>query len=830
MSFDSNFEYYVGLFMANKTMSERKPTVPNPFRLHTIERNGERDYSAFAQRRGDSNTLAQNDSIDEHGLRNITRTLPRAPSLSLSRKNGDRYYSSSKTRASTPNRNIAANKPNVSTKNARPPRLTLTRKKGNRIYSSFAGSRDSDATNNKSQSPLRPLGPPNLRLSQIHGDRVYSSFGGDVFDKAEPRLNHRSMFHLNNLHPPKLTLTEKLGERHYSLFAPNLSKPYDPSLVRGKNTNIGPPRLRLLEKHGERIYSTSVPTHRGIFAVQSWNESRHLSLTVPEPFHLSSSPAKFANRALEGKKAKFQFKALPLPDYWTKSALPDHMKGHNVKTTVPIPYNLSVTNRKARRGRSHSPRRARSHSPGSARRHYWYENSPANMYGGHYHSQREISSRRNKKMARKKTQVPKKLRLNKRQKSVKSKHRFAMKHQGKVIKNTQSSTKNISVNPNINASRAAREKYLLKVAAEVAQLREEWQRYKDEAQRVSDEIAHANSERRKILNELSTSSDKEGANIDTLQKQLAKLDTIVESKLDLLVKYQEMLKENERKQRVASKSYKQKSNDGKEAFMKERQPVLIHGRQRSIRRVLSFKKKKTSTKIVHTIQSDEGEHVKQRERRDNNDEIDFNSSRSKENETKTACNRVSKESLQMNKNIENIERNMSRLNKKVEQIGKRSEEGHATMDKKDNHGKSLNSSLSKGSVDEDSARDDERIDMEQRAASLNDSVSNVCVMDARDTDEEISSQRGVDGRHNDVWDKAEGDLSQKFTSSAVREIRPKGDFGDDFAGSSLTTMFRGGWKRALRQEHLGNNSTSSLLKQEDHKGQNVSSIPKMAKE
>lgn len=809
MSFDSNFEYYVGLFMASDIrkadMAERKPTIPDPFRLVTIERNGARSYSTSARQKAGlmENQVKYSDVTRNSRSRNITPTIPRSPNLSLSKIHGNKKYSTSYDRRSS-----AADTENRFESPHRyfgPPKLRLTEKNGDRTYSTFGGdtNKASFDLEIRPQSPYKlAVGPPKLRLNEKNGNRVYSSFAGGSFDRAGDNPINRSPSKQRQskarLRPPKLTLTEKLGERHYSLFAANSSDTND-SLNSPMRNNLQPPKLRLLERLGERKYSTSAPFKQmGIISSQSWHESQQRTLTVPIPFHLSSSPQKFVERSHQTKKAKFQFKALPLPDYFYKRSMLDARIIKQKIHTKPDPFGLSKTNR-----------RARSHSPPSAKSR---NNSDKSLL--FLRTLRET----NVLKVKQKNKLSKKFAHKTRRKSIKSRHRFTLKHQGKVLKSFRISEVSVggdgfSVNPNLNAGKAAREKHLLKVAADVAKLREEWERYKAEAQRISMEIERANAERKKLRNQLALST-LERSDIVDLRKQLEELDRFVEFKVDLLIEYNEKIGENEQKQRTVSAAYKRKKANEKE---KSRQPSLIYGKHRSLRRVGSFKKTKKPSVIPSSHEEnksafkiDKGHQYSKFQINFAPDKTEIESGRSKENEPIEVNDMFQREFFNSNRELEDIGNHVISHENDAHQVEVRKADD-------------ISSRMENDIEAQDCVENNEMLDSEWSRESLRDTNLDVLgdnhMLDSRDTEEETTSQRsgGLDDQiHN------EGS-SQQPKISNVKETRPKGDFGDDFAISSLTTMFRGGWQRALRHEHLAGNNQICNSEEAHFNNQAVSS-------
>ena len=806
-SFDSNFEYYVGLFMASDVrkvnITERKPTIPDPFRLLTIERNGARSYSTSArQKEGPTqNHIKYSDVNNSSRSRNITPTIPRSPNLSLSKKHGNRKYSTSIDRRTSAAGIISKNSASFDLENRfespqryfGPPKLRLTEKNGDRTYSTFGGDTNKSSFHfeSRAQSPYNvSLGPPKLRLNQKNGNRVYSSFAGGSFGRISDSPINRSPSKQRHskarLRPPKLTLMEKRGERHYSLFAANLSET-NGSLKSPTRNNLQPPRLRLLERLGERKYSTSSQFHqRGIISTQSWNESQRRTLTVPIPFHLSSSPQKFAESYHQTRKAKFQFKALPLPDYFYKRSMFDAKIIKQNIYTRPDPFSLSETNR-----------RARSHSPPSAR---FRSNSDKSLF---------YQRTRRKTMflkVKKKSKLLNKFAYKTRRKSIKSQHRFTLKHQGKVLKLFHISKVSVgggglSINPNLNAGKAAREKHLLKVAADVAKLREEWQRYKEEAQRISMEIETANAKRKKLHNQLSLSTLEE-TDIVVLRKQLEKLDKIVEFKVDLLKECNEKIRENEHKQRIVSATYKRKKKNEKDVFDKSRQPSLIYGKHRSIRRVGSFQKTKKPS-VIH-LRHTENKIAFKREKAHQYSKFQINfapeksemeACQSKENEPVEVNDKVQREVFNSNRELEDIGNQVMSYKKNAHHVEVRKEDdlsGRIQFANFDLENK----------IEAQNCVENKMLDSEWSKESLRDVLSETHMLDSRDTDVDITTERSL-CLNNQIHEE-ESYQQPKITNA--KETRPKGDFGDDFSISSLTTMFRGGWQRALRHEHLAGNN------------------------
>ncbi len=702
-SSDSNLEYHVGLFIASdvqkaaKATTRKKPTTPDPFRFVTSERYGERSYSVSASQR--------------------------------------RHSSAPRARSITPN----------SLRNSRPPKLTLTTKRGDRIYSTSTLSQGSIGSLDQEDSigtRKRASGAPKLRLTEKFGNRVYSSFADDSLDRYSNQRSSSKPRH-TNARPPKLALNDRLGERHYSLFANNSSDTYDrPSISR---KNMHPPKLRLLERHGERHYSSTSSPHKEIPSSRSWSGPRRLTLTVPVPFHLSSSPEKFSKRAQQYKQPTFQFRALPMPSF-AKMSLPTNTMKQSVHT-VPDPFHLSKTNYGER-----------VKTPPTTRKRRAIQQTSINV------------RRRGNKLLQK---IPSKTS----RKSIKSKHRFSIKHQGKVFRNfgivTENSTGLGSVNPNLNASRAAREKYLRKVAAEVAKLREEWQRYKEEAQRISDDLKKAKQYRKKLQKKILLVSKRENANnnIEFMKKQLAQLDKIVGIKSQLLQEYEIKLKENEERQSALHQDSRRIKNQNN---MKERRPLLIYGRQRSIRRVMSLKNFSKSNSSERSIRIHKNNSLTQNH--DGHGGQDFFNHRRDIDHT-TEPNLI--EPHVINEQISPEQSVMQNFDSsdKIKLIKQSKEQLSEVADE-----------VEEERVDEKSR------EIESSEKTSGDDSTEVDTFDpiaSRDDDFNTSSQNA-------------GEVQSIKTEVTIQECRPKGDFGDDFAVPTLTTMFRGGWQRALKNEHLAN--------------------------
>ncbi len=612
-SFDSGVEYFAGLFIGSDVSKDsahgvhgddsalsrkaaKSTTVPRPFHLMTIERHGHRGYSTNSRRIEDRKAYIQQrkEALRKaHSIPKKSRfkerkaTVPQLPRLMTMQKYGNRSYSTNSKQNET---------------------------LGKRNTKSVQGS--SSSLPRKGRHAITIPRPPRLVTMEKNGERSYSCFSGNRSYGGHSVVSGSS----------RLSLSESQSYDNQSL---------GPKSSRGSHRRITrprPPRLRTMEKNGERLYSlSSTPwMHQNLKNSHSWNGSsdKPLTVTVPVPFHLSSSPFKHTSRE-NIRASRHTFKALPLPNFEYQ---PLKRKTNSKLATLPRPFHLSMKNQRAR---SHSPprrrifkalplpnfnllsstrnerrkrvvtvpqpfpfsittRRARSYSPPNRRRH----ERETMTYGVHSTSRgfRDMCKKRkrNGRKVEAKTALVK-VPL-KRHRSLKSKHRFSKKHQGKGFKivGTDKSKRTLleSVNPNLNASREARRRHMQEVALEVALLREEWRLYKEEAERALKEMEKAKKEKAKRRNKLELlrnqhSVDGAERKRAKLSKQISNLDKFIKYKSDIYVEFSQKMRENEQKRKHISLRFKDTLIERENETL----PIAltIRGKHRNIRRSSSIK-------------------------------------------------------------------------------------------------------------------------------------------------------------------------------------------------------------------------------------------------
>ena len=612
LSYDSeDLEYHVGLFMADNVNNEFENIGSTQVDDGSMEEFGEKIYSNTAspevpstpvssssrkeefeflsQRWGDKEVIApqhpkhvrigkngssprpsesSHRSFDGSSLDiNIRRsqsdrppTSPRSPRLRTSEKN----VNSDGGKFDLNIRRSQSDRPPTS---PRGPRLRTLEKNGHRQYSSFSKlsdderSHDTESTLNSSPKPPRTLPrSPRLRTMEKNGKRLYSTSSSTRFNDEkilgdrQIRIAKRSSS-ATIPQGPRLRTMEKNGERQYSNSSKRPFKgfPTSPKSVshfRGA-TIPRAPRLRTMEKKGERIYSFSTtPFSKNILSTQSWNRDQRIRdrsrYTVPVPFHLSSSPLKFSQKKKQSTP-KFTFRALPLPDLSYK-----YFPFQGRDGTVPEPFDLSV--KPTRRVRSLSP----IGSPKMVEDTHFFvqqqKQQPFVRFLPKAKSESCILKRRNQKTF---------LNLSKRRRnSIKAKYKFTDKLREKRndirIKKRSAQQYGMSVNPNLNASRAAKRNHMLQVAAEVARLREEWNCYKHEAAKLLAELENAKREKWNIENKLKSQALISGAGHESakLENRLSGLDYDIRFKALQYVEYKKLLEKNKKQQSRIITAYK----------------------------------------------------------------------------------------------------------------------------------------------------------------------------------------------------------------------------------------------------------------------------------
>jgi hypothetical protein len=861
-SFDSSVEYFVGLFMTsdiaagekgNKDIAHkvtRSPTVPHPFHLTTMDKYGHRDYScsskpseerepSIERKRG----MALRKDEGNHGISELQGrhvTIPNGPRLLTREKNGARSYS-----AFAKQHDIKHLRQHVSRgwrdrqlTVPESPRLMTTEKNGSRNYSSVSSYRSKESQSFES----------------------YPSTSSSLSSHRTPTIPR----------PPRLRTTEKNGERFYSTIAGNRSVggySFESSDIshpsRRAPTTFRPFRLRTTEKNGERFYSTFSSSGKGIRGAGSWNgmTERPLSVTVPVPFNLSVSPFK-NSRAAKSHSPKYSFQALPLPNFSYRPFASNRSK-YRTASTVPDPFDLSKTTRRAR---SHSPsvgrrqlkertyqqpipnfpkynltntvpqpfhlsrsiRRTRSSSPMVRHKKFHKDSSRSRkshseVIQDHRNGARKIANIPTFKKSKTIVAQFKKPLLRKRR-SLKSKHRFSTKHQGKGFKSNDTIRSDRlngeSVNPNLNASRAAKNYYLLQVAAEVARLRQEWILYKQEAQLALDALEKAKRDRLELLNEIASKSSHRDSDNTRLQKHLSKLEKQIKIKSHEYDAYKQMIKENELEMKHVAVSHKKKVKEDKRALPS----VVIKGNHRNIRRTNSFKKRRKSFNKKATRDN----HVNQSYK--DNEEISstfVNLQNKKEDETKDLVAGGVQDD--QNKSLLPFSHSTAFTDDKIdagreEKLENVSQECSSKVEVDDMLEDSSNHFSETDNVDKDESEGVEAADMVQTSSSKEnlqyfeephyDTFEESSLheipepfvenyeFESRDVQEEVPSQRTITHVDEENHTNEINEISTETSTFEVRQCRPKGDFGDDFVVSPLTNLFRGGWHKAADTQDL----------------------------
>eukprot|EP00551_Chaetoceros_affinis_P016133 CAMPEP_0203712336 /NCGR_PEP_ID=MMETSP0091-20130426/69985_1 /ASSEMBLY_ACC=CAM_ASM_001089 /TAXON_ID=426623 /ORGANISM="Chaetoceros affinis, Strain CCMP159" /LENGTH=482 /DNA_ID=CAMNT_0050590307 /DNA_START=599 /DNA_END=2044 /DNA_ORIENTATION=- len=177
------------------------------------------------------------------------------------------------------------------------------------------------------------------------------------------------------------------------------------------------------------------------------------------------------------------------------------------------------------------------------------------------------------------------------------------------MNNSKSEHLERSVNPNLNAGREARRRYMDQVSLEVALLKEEWRLYKEEAERALQEIEQAKREKAKkrkklgLLTEKRTvdKSDRERAR---LIKHISNLEKFIEYKSDIHAEFTQKMEENERRRRRISLRFK--DNFIKSESEARPTALTVRGKHRNIRRSSSVRIRETGT-LLNLFTDDENE-------------------------------------------------------------------------------------------------------------------------------------------------------------------------------------------------------------------------------
>jgi hypothetical protein len=553
-SVDSDeFEYYVGLYMASNIKD--KLTRKNRLEETFVKRDAKKLTRQISKNNRNRRHPQDDGEFSLPGRNKRQATIPRPPRLRTKEKNGERQYSSFGGRICD----------GIASDESQSPSLDGSRD------SISLGPRSFDTNNSQLSSKSRVKIPQSSRLKTMekNGERASSmnsntrqSFDGNSYGTTGSLSTNVTKRTIPR--PPRLRTMEKNGERVYSAFASRSTngRSLSPLQNRPRFVISRAPRLRTMERYGERLYSSSSPLKKGTIRVQLWNGTRHrpMSVTVPVPFNLSTSPLKFSERKASLSHRKYTFRALPIPDF---SYHPVTFNYNRAKiSTIPKPFHLSKSNRRAR---SHSPltsRKSKDHTIENIKRVHLKLLAPATNSKVAITSTATNGSKFDNKMNKRKKNIiaPSLTRRH----STKSKHRLTAKKPKRVFKryDTNSLTDPIiwSVNPNLNASRIAKRNHMLQVAAEVARLREEWRLYKEEAERALADIERSKRERKQIKIKLSSIATHDNEH-DVLQKQLKKLKDTIKLKSKLYKRYKQQMIENERQQKLLSFSVSKRSQN-----------------------------------------------------------------------------------------------------------------------------------------------------------------------------------------------------------------------------------------------------------------------------
>ena len=444
--------------------------------------------------------------------------------------------------------------------------------------------------------PLSPR-PPRLRTTEKNGEKLYSTSARKSFDDIiySFRSSSPSRGQLGSTGPPRLRTTERHGDRQYSTFGNSyVRNELTPNSVglgnnRPRITIPRAPRLRTMEKNGQKKYSfSSSASERDIPRARTWDgSSNKRSVTVPVPFNLSKSPNKFS-QTNDSSTQHYAFRALPLPDFTHRTFQINH-DIKNRKSTIPLPFHLSET-----------IRRTRSHSPLISRRGALQKNS-LNARDSHRKYLKRIAPRsfiKNKKslsttkILKRNNSYAKRKNLATKRNSKMSKHKFSKQKDTKKMNlynyNELIEYLNLSVNPNLNASRAARRKHLLQVAAEVARLRQEWKLYYEEANRLRDELKQGKRERKAMKKKLQALATNDIALSKQLEQDIVDLEMSLEFKFGKFIDCEQKMKDNEENQRQTtnllqqSRKQKPEGNDKKTGNLQSSESSLASSSVQSV--------------------------------------------------------------------------------------------------------------------------------------------------------------------------------------------------------------------------------------------------------
>ncbi len=351
----------------DNSWKDRNVTIPKPPRLATMEKNGDRLYSTVSPAK-EVVAIVENNWKERHV------TIPKTPRLATMEKNGERSYSTV-----SPAKEVIETVDNWKDRQLtipQPPRLATMEKNGDRLYSTVSPAKEVvETVDNWKNRQLTVPQPPRLATMEKNGERSYSTVSParEVIETVDNWKNRQ----LTVPQPPRLSTMEKNGEKTYSCSCSSKEETEIPSLVHSmssysksgerKPTIPQSPRLKTMEKYGDRTYSCAASPMRGIHAdYPAWTEykerlieqgilresspsARPLKLTIPSPFHLSS-PSPKTKKDIENISPKYEFKALPLPNFSFNDTIQDRQK----VVTVPEPFDLSCE-RSTSRPRSHSP-------------------------------------------------------------------------------------------------------------------------------------------------------------------------------------------------------------------------------------------------------------------------------------------------------------------------------------------------------------------------------------------------------------------------------------------------------------------------------------------
>lgn len=459
----------------------------------------------------------------------------------------------------------------------------------------------------------------------------------------------------------------------------------------------------------------------------------------------------------------------------------------------------------------------------------------------------------------------------KRRRSLKSKHRFSEKHQGKGFKVTgmTKSKRTIleSVNPNLNASREARRRHMQQVSLEVALLKEEWRLYKEEAERALEEMQKAKKEKTERRNKLASLKGqqvvgKAGRERAKLIKRISKLEKIIKYKSDVYNEFSQKMEQNERKRKQISLRFKDTFIQSEGESENDTQPLAlaVRGKHRNIRRSSSIRMRESKTISNFFTDIETENDIGNESLSDSDDELQEQGPKEGVFDIMPLCGSQYEEREDIvvkTSDIESVPPNEGFNDDLVESRAIHSEDAHKNLtetklsshetaetgtkyeenehiviqktqeiDQKQHNrefdDRPLNTSgesqMYESTHNNDEGASEDRLE-DKSSADVGTIPDNELeevegdlddnLMESRNVPDEVSSQRIVCDNSECSNDAGKEKPNEESISiiNPPKEFRLKGDFGDDFEVSALTNLFRGGWHRAPTQEHLSRDAS-----------------------